>query len=690
VGDQLTYQDFDLLVESGSPGSYKARVLRSPAGESGPVDFTLPFSAEQLENFVLKVGRPRRGGTRGPGRPESAPLKAFGGQLYSAVFQDELHETLRNSVSVARAEGMGLRVRLRLRDTPELAGLPWEFLYDPRRNHFLALSHRTPLVRYLDLPDPPRPLSVEGPLRLLVMISSPSDYDTLDVEQEWRTLTGALAPLLEAGRVVVERLEAASLAALQPRLRREEFHVFHFIGHGGYRPDWADGVLVMEDRVGRGREVAGEELGGLLSDHDPMRLAVLNACEGARSDATDPFAGVAQSLIQQGLPAVVAMQFEITDDAAIILAHELYGAVADGYPLDAALAEARRAIRNDGNPTEWATPVLYSRAPDGRLFDLEARPPTTSVPPAATPGPTLRAQDPKNEHDTTTVTKPAPAAASTSPPWTEPVSTPVVGRPTTDPSETPVGKLEHSSKWGLLGPRAVKAVAFSPDGRLLASGSADKSVRVWEVASSRLQHTLDHEKGVLAVAFSPDGRLLASATDGKIVLLWAVASGNQQHVLRHHNAVSTVAFSPDGRLLASGSYDKSVRVWEVASGNQQHNLGHDSWVQSVAFSPDGRLLASGSEDKSVRVWEVASGRLQRTLGHDNLVRAVAFSPDGRLLASGSADKSVRVWEVASGNQQHNLRLDNWAWAVAFSPDGRLLAAGTGGNRVVLWAVQPAS
>ena len=96
---------------------------------------------------------------------------------------------------------------------------------------------------------------------------------------------------------------------------------------------------------------------------------MLNACEGARSGASDPFAGMAQSLIQQGLPAVVAMQFEITDDAAIIFAHELYGAIADGYPLEAALAEARGAIRDEGNPTEWGTPVLYSRAPDGRLFD---------------------------------------------------------------------------------------------------------------------------------------------------------------------------------------------------------------------------------------------------------------------------------------------------------------------------------
>jgi CHAT domain-containing protein len=366
--DQLTYQDFDLLVEPGGPDAYRARVLHSPAGESAPVQFKVPFSPLELENLILKVGRPRRS-TRGPGRPEVAPLKEFGDGLYSAVFQDEVRDMLLRSLSQTRTQGTGLRLRLRLTGTPELAGLPWELLYDRRQNRFLAQSRRTPLVRYMDLPDPPRPLAVEGPLRLLVMISSPTGYSSLDAEQEWSLLTGALAAKQEEGQVVIERLPA-NMRALRQRLRREAFHVFHFIGHGSYKPDWGDGVLIMEDGNGHPQEVTGEELGGLLNEYDPTRLVVLNACEGARTDFSDPFSGVAQSLIQQGLPAVVAMQFEITDDAAIIFAHELYGAIADSYPLEAALADARGAIRDGGNITEWGTPVLYSRAPDGNLFHL--------------------------------------------------------------------------------------------------------------------------------------------------------------------------------------------------------------------------------------------------------------------------------------------------------------------------------
>jgi WD40 repeat protein len=378
---EFTYQDFDLLIEPGAPGSYRARVLRSPAGEAAPVPFTVPFSAVELENFVLKVGRGRRR-ARGAGRPESAPLKEFGGKLYDAVFQHELHDILQRSLSLTRAQQVGMRLRLRLADTPELAELPWEFLYDPRHDRFLAQSRHSPLVRYLDMPDPPQPLTVAGPLRLLVMISSPSDYPELDVEQEWNLLSGALDGPQAEGRVVIERLPAR-MSALRQLLRREQFHVFHFVGHGRYRPDWGSGVLVMEDRHGRSHEVPGDELGGLLNEYEQTRLAVLNACEGARSDDTgDPFAGLAQSLIRQGLPAVVAMQFEITDDAAIIFAQELYGAIADGFPLEAALAEARGAIRDEGNLTEWGTPVLYSRAPDGRLFDVTRRAPDSPEPQA--------------------------------------------------------------------------------------------------------------------------------------------------------------------------------------------------------------------------------------------------------------------------------------------------------------------
>jgi tetratricopeptide (TPR) repeat protein len=281
-----------------------------------------------------------------------------------------LRVALATSLDQAESRDAGLRLRLRLSDAPELADLPWEYLYNRSARRFLALSEWTPVVRYLEFPGRVRPLAVRPPLRVLVLIASPTDFPPLDTNAEWEKLREALGDLQLAGRVLVDRVPTGTLADLQRRLRRDDYHVFHYIGHGGYDPQVDDGVLVLEGANGRGQQVSGQDLGVLLHDHRTLRLAVLNSCEGARGGRTDPYSGTAQSLVRQGIPAVVAMQFEITDTAAIAFARSLYEAVADGYPLDAAMAEARKAVRHQPNPVEWGTPVLYLRSPDGRIFDV--------------------------------------------------------------------------------------------------------------------------------------------------------------------------------------------------------------------------------------------------------------------------------------------------------------------------------
>ncbi len=377
----LSYLDFDLLIERAGD-RYRARVLDSPAGEvSG--EFAIPFSDTDLELFVLRMGR-SRGTVRGIESPAMEAAKDFGGRLYDSVFAGDLAGCLRSSLDEAGRAQSGLRIRLRLSDVPELADLPWEFLYNRSRKQFLVLSAQTPIVRYLDLPEPVRPLSVQPPLRVLVMISNPDDAVTLDVEREWANLRQAAGQLEARGQLALERMDEATLPELQRRLRRGEYHVFHFIGHGGFDPGSQDGVLLLEDQEGHRKTVSGQFLGALLHDHAPLRLAVLNACEGARTSRTDPFAGVAQSLVLQGVPSVIAMQFEITDEAAITLTGEFYGALADGYPLDAALAEARKATMAQGNDVEWAIPVLYLRSPDGQIFDVQA--PAGAVAAPAAPG----------------------------------------------------------------------------------------------------------------------------------------------------------------------------------------------------------------------------------------------------------------------------------------------------------------
>jgi hypothetical protein len=366
---EQAYLDFDLLVARSEDGTLSARVVDSPAGQAVH-EFELPFSDLEVENFLLRVGQ-TRGRTRRLESSEMESARQFGGRLYDALFDGEVRTAFRRSLDDADRQQKGLRVRLRLNDAPEVADLPWEFLYSSGLNRFLALSTDTPLVRYMDLPSSSRPLTVTPPLRILVMISSPTDYPELDVAAEWTRLQCALQELADRGLVELDKLEDASLSRLQQRLRQGDYHIFHFIGHGAFDEREQDGVLMLEDDQERGRRVSGHYLGTLLHDHRSMQLAVLNSCEGARAARDDPFAGTAQSLVQQGIPAVIAMQFEITDDAAIGFAQEFYAAIADGYPVDAALGEARKAIFAGGNDVEWGTPVLYLRSGDGKIFDVD-------------------------------------------------------------------------------------------------------------------------------------------------------------------------------------------------------------------------------------------------------------------------------------------------------------------------------
>jgi hypothetical protein len=364
--DETSYVDFDLLVERVGK-KCRARVLGSPAGTTTPIEFPLPIRNETLKIFILTVGRPRQG-VRRIDSPIEDDVKDLGARLYRSVFREQIRDCLRSSQTEARRQGAGLRLRLHL--DGGTANLPWEFLFDEAKDNFLCLSRLTPIVRYLEIDDVPMALQLDPPLRVLGVISSPSDYPPLDVEGEWTRLQGALSSQVKAGIVEVERLSPVTVDELLEVLQRGTYHVLHFIGHGGFRKSTEEGVLLFEDELGASREVTGEELGILLQDHPSLRLVVLNSCEGARGDVRDPFSGTAQNLVRRRIPAVIAMQFEITDTAAVKFSQSFYGAIASNYPIDAAVAEARKSVRLMGNAFEWGTPVLYMLSPDGRVFEL--------------------------------------------------------------------------------------------------------------------------------------------------------------------------------------------------------------------------------------------------------------------------------------------------------------------------------
>ncbi|MGR4884617.1 WD40 repeat domain-containing serine/threonine protein kinase [Streptomyces sp. LARHCF249] len=239
---------------------------------------------------------------------------------------------------------------------------------------------------------------------------------------------------------------------------------------------------------------------------------------------------------------------------------------------------------------------------------------------------------------------------------------------------------------------SVWSVAFSPDGSTLASGSADNTVRLWDLASRTTTATLtDHTSSVVSVAFSPDGKTLATAGWDNTVRLWDLASGTNtlaRKATREADATQSVAFSPDGKLLAGSSHN-SVQFWDIASRTSTATLTrHTATVDSVAFSPDGKTLASGSRDQTVRLWDVTRrSSIYNFAGHTSEVDSVAFSPDGKTLASGSSDRTVRLWDIASRTSiatltGHTSDVDS----VAFSPDGKTLASGSNDSTIRLWTL----
>ncbi len=350
---------FDLRFERTGTGC-RAQVIQSPFGQAA-AEFPLPLTPP---------GDPSQGW---PQPHNEAVASQQGRRLFEAVFQGENLALLRRSLDEAVRKDMGLRLLLRFGSLPELASLPWEYLYDPAAGGFLALLGDVSIARYLEVPQPHRPIVAARPLNILAVIASPAGYAPLDVEAEWQGLKRALGGLESKGLVRLDRLQPATPLSLQRSLRQNEVHVLHFIGHGAFDEQSGEGSLLLEGEDGKGQMVSGQHLTMLLgSERRSLGLAMLNACNTAQAGAQAPFAGMAQSLVRLGLPAVIAQSAPIQDRAAAALSAEFYLALAEGNALDVALTEGRKAIYNQGFAVEWGIPVLFLRAAsEGYVFDVE-------------------------------------------------------------------------------------------------------------------------------------------------------------------------------------------------------------------------------------------------------------------------------------------------------------------------------
>jgi CHAT domain len=363
----MEYQNFDLQINHqigrNSKRRYPVSVVLSPAGEAKTIiqfPFNKPTLIQHLNDIQQAVLNPEG----------EQVVRNFGEALFDTLLSGEIRS--RYDVSrqkSAEQRNAGLRIRLRISD-PELAALPWEFLFDSRNGEYICLSQRTPVIRYLELPQPVESLLVAPPLRILGMIVNTGDQILLNTEQEKQRMQASFRDLQARGLVELTWIEGQTWRDLMQTLRKGDYHIFHFIGHGGFNPSKSEGFIELADEDGRVQMITATQLGILLADHQFLRLVFLNTCKGAKSSTYDVFSSTSTTLARRGIPAVIAMQYEITDHAAIELTRTFYESLAEGMPVDAAITEARKAISLEVGTLEWGTPVLYMRSQSGIIFNL--------------------------------------------------------------------------------------------------------------------------------------------------------------------------------------------------------------------------------------------------------------------------------------------------------------------------------
>ena len=352
----MEYKNFNIRIEGKQNGGYPIVVESEDLAEADGV-LTLSADCLQVADQLKDLDGLE------PGSP--LPLN-FGSSLYECLFKDTVGTTYYRSLGARNGDEQGLRIRLRL-TAAEIASLPWEVLYDRQTKCFLATSDKTPLTRYIDLVEPIRALKIEPPVKVLTLIPSGTG---LDVDTEEKIIEEALGKLPAVEVSVLK--DRVTRAEISNALNEKQYHILHFIGHGEFADD--EGHLVIDGEDGEHELISAEVFADFFRNEPSLKLVVLNACQGAEVSATKPLAGIAPQLVARGIPAVVAMQYPISDEAAVTFAREFYLKLCAGWnrgQVDAAISHARNRIRMDvDEPLAFATPVLFLRSPTGVIFDF--------------------------------------------------------------------------------------------------------------------------------------------------------------------------------------------------------------------------------------------------------------------------------------------------------------------------------